>query len=132
MHPAAAQEDPNMGAHPLNLALRFLLELAALASMALWGWQRGEGWTRFLFALLIPIVAAALWGTFAVPGDPSRSGAAPVPVSGILRLAIEALVFGVGCWMLRDAGVPRAAGVLAAIVLAHYVISYDRIRWLLQ
>ena len=33
-----------MSAHPLNLALRFLLELAAWASMGYWGWKRGTGW----------------------------------------------------------------------------------------
>lgn len=120
-----------MGAHPLNLALRFLLEIAALASMALWGWQQGDGWTRFLFAAVLPIAAAAVWGIFAVPDDPSRSGSAPVPVPGILRLAIEALFFGVACWMLWDAGYPQAAGVLGVIVVAHYALSYDRIRWLL-
>lgn len=120
-----------MGSHPLNLALRFLLELAALSSMAVWGWQRGDGWLRFLLAAAIPIVAGALWGTFAVPDDPSRSGGAPIPVSGVVRLAIEAFIFGFGIWMLRDAGFPRAAWVFAAIVVAHYAISFDRIRWLL-
>ena len=56
-----------LGAHPLNLAVRFLLEVAALLSMGIWGWRYGEGWVRLVLAALIPIAAAALWGTFSVP-----------------------------------------------------------------
>ena len=68
-----------MGSHPINLALRFLLELSALFAMGVWGWRYSEGWLRFVLALSIPIIAAVLWGTFAVPDDPSRSGGAPIP-----------------------------------------------------
>ncbi len=85
-----------MGSHPLNLAVRFLLELAALLSMGVWGWRAGAGWLRFALAALIPIAAAVLWGVFAVPDDPSRSGTAPIAVPGLARLAREAAVFGVG------------------------------------
>ncbi|WP_280456932.1 DUF2568 domain-containing protein, partial [Nocardia carnea] len=37
---------------------------------------------RWLLVVLLPVVAAAAWGVFAVPDDPSRSGAAPVAVPG--------------------------------------------------
>ncbi len=87
-----------MGTHPVNLAVRFFLELSALASFGIWGWRlREDGW-RFALALAIPLTAAALWGTFAVPDDPSRSGSAPVPVPGILRLAIEFAFFASATW----------------------------------
>ncbi len=75
-----------MGSHSLNLALRFLLELAALGAMGYWGWTQHEGPVRWRWAIGLPLVAAVLWGTFAVPNDPSRSGQAPVPIPGILRL----------------------------------------------
>jgi hypothetical protein len=35
-----------MANHPINLALRFLLELAAWGSMGYWGWQTHEGVMR--------------------------------------------------------------------------------------
>ena len=50
----------DVGSHPINLAVRFLLELAALFSMGVWGWRTGEGWQRFVLAALIPAGAAVL------------------------------------------------------------------------
>jgi hypothetical protein len=121
-----------LGSHPLNLAGRFLLELSALASMGAWGWRAGSGWSRFLLAALIPIVAAVLWGVFAVPDDPSRSGAAPIVIPGVMRLFLETGVFGVGIWALQDSGFTRASLVLGVVVVVHYALSYDRIAWLLR
>ena len=51
-----------MGSHPINLAIRFLLELSALLAMGVWGWRQSEGWFRFLLALGIPVIAAVVWG----------------------------------------------------------------------
>ena len=121
-----------MGSHPLNLAVRFLLELAALFSMGTWGWRYGEGWLRFVLAALIPATAAVLWGTFAVPDDPSRSGSAPIAVQGFLRLAIEAAVFALGVWAMNNVGFTRSSWVFCIIVVIHYAISYDRIMWLIK
>ena len=78
-----------MGSHPVNLLLRFLLELCVLAVAGYWGWSVSEGFTRFLLLLGVPLLLAVVWGTFAVPSDPSRSGRAPIPVPGVVRLLIE-------------------------------------------
>jgi len=51
--------------HPVNLGIRFLLELAAVVSMGYWGWQKGQGVMRFVLAIGIPVAAFAIWGTFA-------------------------------------------------------------------
>src|ERR1700679_2726266 len=77
-----------------QLALRFVLEAAAL--VALGGWARhvvGAGVLGWVAALAMPAVIAAVWGVFAVPGDPTRGGKVPVPVSGWLRIGIEMAVF---------------------------------------
>ena len=120
-----------MGSHPINLAVRFVLELAALGSVGMWGYSLSEGRLRFVWAVLPPLIAAAAWGTFAVPGDPSRSGAAPVPVPGLVRLGIELAVFGAGTWALFDLGHRTWGLLLAGLVTLHYIFSYDRIAWLL-
>ena len=120
-----------MGSHPINLTVRFLLELAALAALGLWGWWQSDGWLRFVLALTLPLIAAVVWGTFAVPDDPSRSGAAPVPVPGLLRLAIELSIFGLAVWALFSLGYTRLGWGLGLIVALHYLTSYDRIAWLL-
>jgi hypothetical protein len=121
-----------LGSHPLNLAIRFLLELCALFVLGLWAWRlRDDSW-RIVTALAVPLVAAALWGTFAVPGDPSRSGSAPVVVPGALRLMLEFGFFASATWTLNDLGFRKAAAFFAAAIVVHYLLSYDRIRWLLS
>ena len=121
-----------MGSHPLNLALRFLLEIAALVAIGYWGFGQHTGIWRFVMGLGGPLLAAVLWGTFAVPDDPSRSGKAPVPVPGILRLVLELALFGFAAWALYDTGSPVLAFVLAIITVIHYALSYDRVAWLIR
>lgn len=121
-----------MGSHPLNLALRFILELWALISMGFWGWNLNGSPSPLASALAAPIAAAAIWGTFAVPGDPSRSGKAPVPVPGILRLLLELVFFLLALWMLYQLEYLIPAIIMAALLIFHYAISYDRILWLVR
>lgn len=114
-----------------NLALRFLLEVAALLSIGLWGWQASSGRMRLILALALPTAAAVLWGVFAAPNDPSRSGSAPVPVPGAVRLILELAVLGGGAAMIHGTGRPLLAWLLVALILGHYLASHDRTRWLL-
>jgi uncharacterized protein DUF2568 len=120
-----------MGSHPINLAIRFLLELSALLAMGFWGWQQSDGVLRFIIAIGIPIIVGAVWGIFAVPNDPSRSGKAPIVIPGILRLVIELAVFALAIWALYDLKYVRLSWILGIIVTIHYITSYDRIRWLI-
>jgi hypothetical protein len=116
----------------LNLVVRFLLELSALFVMGWWGWrQRGDGW-RIVLAVAIPIVAASLWGVFAVPNDPSRSGSAPVPIPGVLRIVLELAFFAWAAWSLYDLGFSRSAAFFGTIAVVHYLVSFDRVRWLVS
>lgn len=121
-----------MGSHPINLAARFLLELVALFAVGYWGRSKIDGWQGYFLAFGLPLLLAVLWGVFAVPDDPSRSGQAPVPVSGLVRLALELFVFGIAVFALMNLGFTTYGWVLAFVVLFHYVLSYDRIIWLLQ
>lgn len=121
-----------MGSHPINLAFRFLLEVAALLAIGYWGWSTSAGVLRFVLALGLPIIAAVLWGTFRVPNDASSSGKAPVPIPGILRLLLELALFAFAVWALYDAGAVQLSWVLGLAVVVHYALSYDRISWLLR
>jgi hypothetical protein len=121
-----------MGSHPINLLFRFILELTAFLALGTWGWRQSEGWPRFVLAVGVPLIAAAIWGTFAVANDPSRSGSAPIPVPGILRLVIEFSIFAVACWALFDMDARAIAWTLGVATAAHYALSYDRIVWLLS
>ena len=121
-----------MGTHPINLAIRFLLELSALLTMGIWGWRQSEGWFRFILALGIPIIAAVIWAIFAVPNDPSRSGKAPIPVLGLIRLILELVFFAIGTWMLYQMDYPLISLIFGSTAVIHYLFSYDRLRWLIQ
>jgi hypothetical protein len=121
-----------MGSHPANLFLRFLLELMALGAVGIWGWNQSDNLWRFVLAISIPVVLAIIWGTFAVPNDPSRSGSAPVVTAGFIRLIIEIGFFGFAIWTLKDMGWFKLSLVIGIIVLVHYIISYDRVLWLLS
>ena len=121
-----------MGSNPINLALRFLLEIAALLSMGIWGWRQGENWVSYVLAFGMPLMAAVIWGVFAVPDDPSRSGSAPIAVPGILRLVIELCVFAFAVWALNDLGYIMICWIMGGVVIIHYAISYDRILWLIK
>jgi hypothetical protein len=118
-----------MANHVANLALRFLLELCALAALGYWGWTQHQGVTRWLLAILAPLVAATLWGVFRVPND---GGAPVVTVPGAVRLGLEAVFFVAAVAALVAADRPRTALLFGGITMMHYMVSYDRVLWLLR
>lgn len=118
--------------HPVNLALRFLLELIAIIVFGMWGYSQGVEGTRILLAILFPLFFTLLWGVFAVKGDPSRSGKTVVQTPGILRLLLELGLFGAAAWMMLDMDYSLSALIFGLAVVVHYFISFDRIAWLLK
>ena len=118
------------GYHPVNLAFRFVLEIAAFAALAVGGYAIGTGVFSWIFAIGLPVAAMAAWGTFNVPGDRSRSGEAPVPVPGVVRLLVEIDVFGVAVIVVWFANPTFALALLVGVII-HYALSIDRIKWLL-
>jgi hypothetical protein len=113
-----------MSENPLNLALRFALELAALAALGYWGWVAHAGAVRYVWVIGLVVGAAAVWGAFRVPGD---GGPPVVAVPGWVRLTIEALFFGGATLTLLAAGRVTLGLAFAFIVVLHYAISYDRV-----
>ena len=79
----------------INLAVRFFLELAALAAFAYWAAHvdasRG---VRILLAILAPIVVAVFWGFFVSPKARFSTGrAGQVGLGLIVFLAAAAALF---------------------------------------
>lgn len=115
-----------------NLAFRFAIEIAALVALGVAGAKLGAGVLSWVLAVVFPVVAAAAWTTFNVPGDPSRSGRAPVQVNGWMRLAVELAVLGAGVAALWYSDRPALALALGVSIIVHHAVSLDRIRWLVH
>ncbi|MEQ8438815.1 MAG: YrdB family protein [Ilumatobacter fluminis] len=116
---------------PAQGGFRFLVELAALACWAVVGWEVGGDGFGWVLAIAFPVVAASTWATFRVPGDLSAGQGGPIPVPGIVRLIIELDVLVLSAVFAIVVGrVVLGAVVLVAIVV-HYLLTMQRVRWLL-
>ena len=101
-----------------NEALRFLLELCALAALGYWGYVTGrQPVARWGFALGIPLAVAALWGAFGAPG-------APAPVSAGVRLLLEILIFGGATAALATTGHPGLAWAFGLLALGNRILMF--------
>ncbi len=115
-----------------NLALRFGIEVACLVALGAAGWRLTDDTAqRTVLAITLPLIAVVAWTVFNVPGDTSRSGAAPVVVPGAIRLAVELAVIGGGVVALA-AWRPTVAAALGVVTIVHYVASIERLQWLLE
>jgi hypothetical protein len=112
-----------MNTNPVNLTVRFLLEIVMLIVLGYWGWHSTGDWVKYIAAGGLPLIAAVLWGIFRIPDDPKP---APVAVPGIVRLILELILFGSAAWASYDLGYTKTAVVMAIITLLHYLVSYDR------
>ncbi len=121
-----------MSKHPLNDAVRFLLELSAIVTFGVWGFHQSDTSLKIVLAILMPLGFALLWGVFAVKNDPSRSGKTVVQTPGIIRLVLELALFGAAAWMQLDLDHSLLALILGVAITLHYLVSYDRIAWLLK
>ena len=93
-----------------NLAVKFLLELVALAAFAYWGSTIGSGIVSVLLGIAAPALAAVLWGTFAAPRARRR-----------LRLGVRApfelTVFALAVLALLRASSAAAIAFAAVVTL---------------
>ena len=99
----------------LNLALKFLLELAALAAFGLWGASIASGVAAVVLAVGLPVIVAVLWGAFAAPRARRR-----LPLR--LRAPFELGVFGLAALALWQAGSATWAAVFAAIAAVNALL----------
>lgn len=117
-----------MNSHPLNLGVRFLLEIALIVIFAYWAWNNFDGIIKYVMTVVLPLSGILVWAIFKVDGDP---GKAIVAINGWTRLILELVLFGSAFFMLRAIHLNRIALVLLLITFLHYLASYDRVKWLL-
>jgi hypothetical protein len=99
-----------------NLALRFALELAALAAFAGFGLSLDASVVvRILVALVAAAIFVAVWGRWRAPRSEHQ-------LIGPPGLGLELLIFALAAAALAAAGAPVLAGVFAALVLINEVL----------
>ena len=104
-------------ARAVNDSVRFCLELAALAGLAIWGWETGPDGVNVVLAIAAPLAAAVLWGLFDAPKARRHP---PDP----WRLLLEILVFGGGAVAFAAAGLETSAVVLGVATVAHLTATF--------
>jgi len=99
-----------------NSLLRFLLELASLAALGVWGFHASTLLTvQVLLAVAAPLAAAALWSVFIAPR-------ARFVLHAALRSALEVLVFGSAALALIALDQPDEALVLASVAIVNMAL----------
>lgn len=84
---------------------------------------------RYGLAGLFVLAAAAAWGVFRMPGDGGRP---LVSISGRVRFALELAIFALAVGALISLGDYGVAAAIAAAVIVHYSLSYDRVGRMLR
>ena len=93
-----------------NLAVRFLLELCALAALGYWGFQTGRGpVVQVGLGLGVPLLAAIIWGMAVAP----RATLQPPEA---VRFILGLVILGLAVAALAAAGHPALAVAFAVIV----------------
>jgi hypothetical protein len=95
----------------LNLAVAFLIEIAALVAFAWWGFQlSAPGWVRALVGIGLPLVTAVVWGLILAPRATFK-----LPLAA--KLVLKAIVFGAA-----TAAIIASGGLVLGIVYAVIVV----------
>jgi hypothetical protein len=102
----------------LNAALRFILELAGVAALAIWGWTVGDGSPlRIVLAVGAPLLLIVAWAMLIAPRSrsPLDQRTRFVVGSGLLLVAAAAL------WV---AGSTAVAAAFAILVVVNTVLAF--------
>jgi hypothetical protein len=105
-----------------NLALKFLLELAALASFAIWGASSASGGRALVQAIVSPLIVALLWGRLAAPRSKHR-----LPRG--TRIPFELIVFALAVVALAVSGHSLWAVVLAVVMAINAALMTFWAQW---
>ncbi|MFD0899388.1 YrdB family protein [Actinomadura sediminis] len=103
--------------HVANEGLAFLIEMAAFAALAWWGFTAGDAVAvNVLLGIGAPAAAIVLWGLFAAPKARFDAG---LPVV----LLVKALVFAAAALAVLGVGSPVLAAVFGAVAFVNTVLA---------
>jgi hypothetical protein len=93
----------------VNLALRFVLELAGIVALAWWGFHAAEGPAGIILGLGAPALLIVIWGLFIAPR-------ARYPQPPAFRLVVGTVLLEGAAAALLAAGAVAAGLALGALV----------------
>jgi hypothetical protein len=99
-----------------NLALKFALEVAAVAAFAYWGATAASGVMAVVLAIVAPVVAIVLWGRFAAPRSERR-------LQLRLRVPFELTVFALAALALAPASSGLAVTLVAVVIVNSLLLT---------
>ncbi|MBE1532326.1 YrdB family protein [Actinomadura algeriensis] len=103
--------------HVVNEGLAFLIEMAAFAVLAWWGFTVGDSiLINIVVGLAAPAAAITLWGLFAAPKARFKVG---LPIV----LLVKTAVFAAAALAVLGVGHPVLALVFAAIALVNTALA---------
>ena len=106
----------------LNLAVKFLLELAVIAALGYWGASLDGHVLAAIVMIVVPAAVIVLWARFAAPNAPGR-----LPRRS--RIPFELTILLAGALALLAAGQPALAGALAAVIVVNAVLLSAFDQW---
>lgn len=106
----------------MNLALKFVLELAALSAFAFWGAETGSGVWGAVLAVALPGAFVLLWGRFAAPRAPQR-------LSVVSRVPFELALLGLACPALVGIGATAPAIAFACALVINVAGAFTLRQW---
>ena len=102
----------------LNLALRFLLEAAALVGLAYAGYLLApDGLLRWIAAGVLPLAFAVVWGALIAPRAPNR-------LRDPGKLLLEIILFGGAAAAIYLAGFPGLSVLYGVIVAGNLALMF--------
>ncbi|HEY0248030.1 MAG TPA: YrdB family protein [Gryllotalpicola sp.] len=114
--PADDRRQPQIGVID---ALRFLCEVFAVVSLAVWGFTMFPFWLNLVVGIGAPVLAILLWGLFRAPK-------AVFAVDPFVKALVEIVVLGTAAYAWADMHHWIVAGVFAAVAFVAGLITARR------
>ena len=101
----------------LNLGLRFVVELATVASLGYWGASVNSSVAlRALLAVATPLAVIVAWSRLLAPRAPER-------LTGPAALTVELSIFSCATWALTSSGTGLVAVVYASVAVVNSLLT---------
>ena len=100
-----------------NEALQVVLEALILVSLALWGWQEGGSFGRWIIAIGVPVAIALVWATLVTRFSASK-------LDDPSRLWVELGIVACGAAALVRLGHPVLSVLLVLLAATQLTLAY--------